>query len=81
MFDSDPKVDSNGFQALLNTWKRIGKLDLDELHKLSEIDLSQDLEYEETTDGDCSMYGQMKEGKLNGLGRKIYKNYNRIYEG
>ena len=49
MFDSEPKVNSNENQASLNTWKRIGKLDLDELHKLSEIDFCKNLEYDEKT--------------------------------
>ena len=60
MFDSEPKVDSNGYIASLITCIRIRKLDLNELHKFSEIYLSQDLEYEEITYGEWCEYGLME---------------------
>ena len=44
----------------LNTWRRLGRLDLNEVQKNSPIDLSQDLVYHEYKSKNGHFYGQKK---------------------
>ena len=62
MLESEPAVNPNWTQKPLETWRRLGPLDLNELNEVSPIDLSKDLVYEEIDLHGCKSFGQFKDG-------------------
>ena len=82
MLSSEPLLDPNKSQAPLETWKRLGQLDLNDLHEKNPIDLNKQLVYqeEEYEDGD-TYHGQWMGEDWCGIGRDIQKHNNHIYEG
>jgi hypothetical protein len=87
MFETEPDVYPHKSQESLKTWRRIGMLDLNELHLKSPIDLYKELKYVEKVWSEPGihskkLYCQMDETKMQGLGREIvYLLDNAIYEG
>ena len=79
ILESEPIVLGEIDPNLLETWKKLGKLDLEEVNSMNPIDLQDGTIYLEERDVYPYKYGMFKNGKLHGLGREVYDNA--IYEG
>ena len=71
MLESEPPVNPNGPQTPLDVWRRLGPLDLNEVHENNPIDLSQDLNYQEKEYSNGVAFGQFKKNKAHGICRLV----------
>ena len=72
MLESEPPLNPDWPQTPLDVWRRLGPLDLNEVHENNPIDLSQDLNYQEGEWNDSVEFGQFKENKPHGICRIVY---------
>ena len=71
--NSEPNLRPDWTQKPLDVWKRLGPLDLNELHQNNPIDLSSDLIYHDETEAHYSnYYGQKRGDRWYGIGRYVH---------
>ena len=72
MLESEPVMNPDWTQKPLETWRRLGPLDLNEVNEISPIDLSSDLVYQEEHAAYGKGFGQFKNGFAEGIFREVH---------
>ena len=57
----------------LDTWRRLGPLDLNDINEIHPIDLSKELVYQERDISDGKVFGQYKDDNAEGIQRKVFR--------
>ena len=71
LMKSEPVLNPDWTQTPLDLWKRLGPLDLNEVHENNPIDRNPDLVYLEKENDNGMNYGQYKGNKKHGIARRV----------
>ena len=75
--NSVPKINKEWTHQSLDTWNRLGPLDLNEVNDKNRIHLNNKAEYKETETDIGVDYGQHKGNDLHGIARFVGSKYDR----